>query len=465
MNTLDFIHPLDFLLLPFYFILAYSITLFIRNKNLVKGKQEYKNFHYAVLLKMLGAIALTAVYNFYYAQGDTCHYFRTGKALKELLFTRPLDYLEIMFGNPRPNPYYYFYDLDMTWPSFWINDPYSFFVSKVASVVEIFSFGFFFPTAVCFSFIGFYGLWKLYIMMCDIFRDLKKELFISLFVFPSVFFWTSGVLKDTLTLMAICLYLYAFYFLMIKRKFKVWYLIQLLLAVYIHINVKPYVLYALLPGSLIWFSVSLLDKYNASFMRSLFTIVLVSIGSAVGFFLLTVLGNKLGTFSMDKVVNRTTEVRDDLKKDYYQGKSFSIGQVDNSVSGMLKVAPLAIFTGLFRPTLIDVRNFFMLLSALENTFLLYLLIKILIKYKWRHIYNSIQANSIMIFMLLFSLFFAFTVGITISNFGALVRLKTPALPFFVMSLFIIDYYCKNKLYLKKNLVVKNQNYNTEYQFA
>jgi hypothetical protein len=38
---------------------------------------------------------------------------------------------------------------------------------------------------------------------------------------------------------------------------------------------------------------------------------------------------------------------------------------------------------------------------------------------------------------MFSLFFAFSVGLSTPNFGALARLKIPCLPFFVASLFAL----------------------------
>ncbi|NNF02533.1 MAG: hypothetical protein HKN22_07590 [Bacteroidia bacterium] len=42
----------------------------------------------------------------------------------------------------------------------------------------------------------------------------------------------------------------------------------------------------------------------------------------------------------------------------------------------------------------------------------------------------------MTFCIIFSLFFAFSVGLSTSNFGSLVRYKIPLLPFFVAALFI-----------------------------
>lgn len=47
-------------------------------------------------------------------------------------------------------------------------------------------------------------------------------------------------------------------------------------------------------------------------------------------------------------------------------------------------------------------------------------------------------HRILFFTVYFSLFFSFSVGLTTSNFGSLVRYKIPAIPFYVISLIIIS---------------------------
>jgi len=49
-----------------------------------------------------------------------------------------------------------------------------------------------------------------------------------------------------------------------------------------------------------------------------------------------------------------------------------------------------------------------------------------------------EANIFLFFTVYFSVFFAFSVGLTTSNFGSLVRYKIPAIPFFLISLIIIS---------------------------
>ncbi|GAB4453669.1 MAG: hypothetical protein OHK0036_16740 [Bacteroidia bacterium] len=443
----DFIEVYDFLLFPVYLIVFSMVAIFYKKKYLRLGKEEYRYFDIGIIIKMTGAFAFAMVYAFHYKDGDTGNYYRTGKALMELLFTRPSDYFEIMIGNAHPNRSYYFYTDDYTYPVFWTHDKYAFFVSRISSIVCIFGMGRFIPSTLVFSVIGFWGNWKLFQMFCEKYPHLRKQLFIAIFAVPSTAFWTSGIMKDTVTLSAVCWYLYGFYNLLIKRKMNWYYWLAILLAVYIHLNVKPYVLYALLPGSLIWWSVSVLDKYNVSVTRSVLTIVLISLGSVIGFFALSVLSDKMGDYAVDRVLEKSEVVRNDLKRDAYRGNSFDIGEYDHTLTGMIGIAPKAIFAGLFRPSLLDVRNPVMLISAFENTILLFLLIRLFWRYKWRNIFYVIYNESIVLFMLIFSLFFSYSVGLSISNFGSLVRLKTPALPFFVLSLFIIEFYC-NQLKIK-----------------
>jgi hypothetical protein len=112
---------------------------------------------------------------------------------------------------------------------------------------------------------------------------------------------------------------------------------------------------------------------------------------------------------------------------------------------MLGKAHLAIAATLFRPYLWDARNPVMLISALENTYILLLTIFLLVRLKFFGFFSLIGENPLLLFAVLFALFFAFSVGIATSNFGSLVRLKIPCIPFYVSSLFVLKY-----LYEQKN---------------
>jgi len=81
----------------------------------------------------------------------------------------------------------------------------------------------------------------------------------------------------------------------------------------------------------------------------------------------------------------------------------------------------------------------MVLSGLENLFMLGFSLYILINIKFAILIRSLFSNPLLVFAFLFSLFFAFSVGLTTANYGALARLKIPCIPFYLSSLFILYY--------------------------
>jgi len=92
---------------------------------------------------------------------------------------------------------------------------------------------------------------------------------------------------------------------------------------------------------------------------------------------------------------------------------------------------------LFRPYLWEGYNPGMLASGIENFILLMLTIYLLLRIKVFNIFRLMFRHHFLFLSVTFSLFFAFSVGLTTSNFGSLVRYKIPAMPLYVASLYII----------------------------
>ena len=80
----------------------------------------------------------------------------------------------------------------------------------------------------------------------------------------------------------------------------------------------------------------------------------------------------------------------------------------------------------------------MLLAASENLLLIYLLVTSIYKVGLFKYIKIVREDPFLIFMVIFSIFFAFSIGLTTANFGALVRYKIPLLPFLVSAVFIIN---------------------------
>ena len=83
----------------------------------------------------------------------------------------------------------------------------------------------------------------------------------------------------------------------------------------------------------------------------------------------------------------------------------------------------------------------MLLSALESLAMLVMTLYILWKANVRIFAILVHPNPF--FTLVFSLAFAFAVGVSTYNCGTLVRYKIPLMPFFVVSLVLTLFYINN----------------------
>jgi hypothetical protein len=106
---------------------------------------------------------------------------------------------------------------------------------------------------------------------------------------------------------------------------------------------------------------------------------------------------------------------------------------------MMSKLPAAVNVALFRPYLWESRKAIVLLNALEAFLFLFVTLKLLITIGPIRIWKAISSDPNIQFCLIFTLIFAFAVGISSGNFGALSRYRIPCLPTFALVLTLIYY--------------------------
>lgn len=440
---MNFLSVYDLVYPPFFIIIILGIALYIKKK---KSYYEdyYRYFIPGLSIKLLGAIAFCLVYTLYYSGGDSTGYYNEGEVINALFYKDPRAYFEVLFMGPTIQNYGYFDDntgyMDL---HTWLGDHSAIFIARLVSVLCFVSNGFV-ATTILLSTICYSGVWRLFKLYCLYFPNIQKQLAIAVLFIPSVVFWGSGLLKDTVTLSAVGWYSYCFHRLLVKKEYSITNILGIFISAYLLIALKPYILFALLPGSMIWLSYEKISKTRNKAIRTIIAPALIVAGLAGGFYALSSLGDVLGVYALENVLDRAVVVQQDLKSSYYGGNSFDIGDFDASVGGVLSKAHLAINAALFRPYLWEVRNPLMLLTAIESSYIFLLTFGLLWRLKFLGFFRFIWENPLLLFSVLFSLFFAFSVGLSTPNFGALSRLKIPCLPFFVASLFVLRYLYEKK---------------------
>jgi hypothetical protein len=147
--------------------------------------------------------------------------------------------------------------------------------------------------------------------------------------------------------------------------------------------------------------------------------------------------------SLDESLKMASVKQEDLTQSYYNGHSYNIGYFEPTISGVLgKVAPATI-AGLYRPFIWEAGNIVMLVSGVETLLLLFLSIYLVLfvvrSFLFKGVSHTIHllfGDSILVFSVFYVFLFAFVVGLTSSNFGALVRYKIPYFSFFLILLLV-----------------------------
>lgn len=408
---------------------------------------------FALIGKMIGAFFFLLVYTYYFNKlGDTFAYLGISNKLYLLILKNPSIIFEVFTPNTESKSIeFYQFIKEIDFYSEW--DTYT--VILFSTGINFFTLGLPFATTIVFSAISFIGLWKLYLIINRIFPEKKIEALIACLFVPSVVFWGSGVLKDTLVMGFFGFFLHSFFSVILYReiKFKNWF--WLIVSPTIIALIKPYIILSIIP-SLLFFFLSLTTKRIKNLVIKLVVLpILVIIISGISVYTIVKIGDFFPQYSTERVL----ETAQKYQLHHYAGgnvnaegagSGYSLGDYKATFFGVLTQVPLAINVTLFRPYLWEIRNPGMLISAFESFIFLIITVFILFKSGFINSFKIIRGHEFLIFSTVFFLFFAFAVGFSSYNFGALARYKIPCLPFFI---FVLLFLFKESKKRKKKLSI------------
>ena len=433
-------------LITFYLLIFFLIIRFIAKLKYDDDVKLKKLFIYAFLVKIFGGIGFGLIYDFHYNWlGDTHHYFINSNMLGDVFLKYPSVYFKHLFGFvtkenigllPTDAGYY---------PPF--RDSTMYAIHRFLSPFAIVGAKNYYVTCIVLNTFLYLVNWKFFSFLVKLFPDRKKLIAIAVLFVPSALFWSSGLVKDAFTFSFALLFIVGFYNLFFNFRINFWNIFYLVFSAYIILSIKPYILYSLLISSVIWLGFSYLQRVRNRILRVfVFPILMLSLGFAGLYVFCTISSSVGGAYKdVDSMLSKATIAQRDLKQEYYKGSAFDIGDYDASIEGAMSVTPAAIMAGLFRPFVWEARSMVVMLSGIENFVLLALTLYLLFVVGIRRVVSSVAKNPFLIFCLVFSLSMAMGIGLSTSNFGALVRFKIPLVPFFVMFLlFIREDYKKEK---------------------
>jgi hypothetical protein len=419
----------DLIVTPLVIIVVFVVAWLVRGR--VTDINIRKYFMPALTVRIIGALAVGFLYQFYYEGGDTYNYHTRGsRHVWEAFMSNPETGLRLLVANGQDSPGTYKYSSQI--PFF--RDPASYFVIRVSSLFDFVTFSSYSATAVLFSVISFSGAWCLFMAFYRQTPQHHLWLAMATLFIPSVVFWGSGLLKDTLTLAGVGFMTYSISNLFLLRRINVKSILLLMISAWVIFVVKKYILLCFLPAAFFWIYTRQLTAIRSMVLRlMLIPFVLLFLGGS-GYYAIQWVGRDDPRYSLDKIAVTAQITAYDIG--FYTGRdagsTYDLGTLDGTFSNMLSKFPQAVNVSLFRPYLWEVRNPLMLLSALESVVLL--LFTLVVVYRIRFRVARIMREPTILFCLIFSIMFAFAVGVSTFNFGTLTRYKIPLMPFYALAL-------------------------------
>lgn len=404
-----------------------------------------KHFRMGLAFKVFGGLSFALVYTYYYDYGgDTRVYFSSAQNLLNLAFRKPLIFFELFFNDSLGT----LTEFDFKSLFRFELSSREFFVVKITSVLALFGLNSYFGTTLMFALLSFCGTWIFYLSFTRLYPNLVNELSFAFFYFPSIFFWSSGISKDSLVLglMGVSFY----FFLLLSKKFNFFNLLISIICVYIIYRIKPYVIFSILPILIFYFFLNQGKKIQNPLIRKALVPFIFISGITTGIIGLNLLGELNPNYSIENVIKSSQQMQDwhyvegaNTADNHGRGSSYTLGKYSPSIIGILGIAPKAINVSLFRPYFWEVKNVGMLAAAIESFFTLIFTVFVILKVGLFRAIKTLIKEETAFICFAFAMIFLFFVGFSSYNFGALMRYKTPAIPFFFTSLIILMNYASN----------------------
>lgn len=430
-----------------FMYIAFMYLYFARRKNMnIKLHPEFKYYMSGLGMKLFGGLIFSIIYFYYYNGGDTTAYFYSGVAMKGMLWIDPVEYFrQVFLGDNSERALATYMGLPQAPYRYVFGDGHTFQVVRLSSLLALLTFNSYLISTLIIASLSFFGVWAGYRTFVSYFPEISGQLAIAFLFMPSVIFWGSGIMKDTFTFSAFCAWVYAVDEVFFKRRNSFSRLLLMLFSAMVMLTVKPYIFMVALPATMLWLLYMKVVKINNAMIRFVLIPLMAVLMVTSSLFILMKLGDSLDKFALDEALMNIEIIQSDMAgNEAYGDNKFNVGEFDGTWMGVIEKFPVATNATLFRPYIWESRSAVIAMSGLENLFVLGLTIWVLLKAGIRFSLRCIMGNPLLLMAVTFSLLFAFVVGVSTANFGALVRFKIPMLPFYVSSLFIILYFNSEK---------------------
>ncbi|HQW84202.1 MAG TPA: hypothetical protein PK987_07075 [Ferruginibacter sp.] len=429
---------IDYILLPIYLYIFYLIV----RKRSVKYTDAWlrKALITAFFLRMLGSVGYSLMVQYYYGYGDAFTFYYGSNFFRGQILENPGN-IKYLFSNAKEFMAWFNVEVgDINYAGYFGTGS-NLFIMKIATLVSFFSFNSFLVISLFFGLFSFAGQWKMFTVFNEInIQKHQRLLAWAVLYTPSIWFWGSGLMKDSICLGCMGFIIYFLYKIFVKKQARLKDLVLLFFLLFVVMQIKSYII-IILGIALVTIIFANLIASIKNFVIRAFVLMIFLFSMAITAFF-TNFNAQVQSFAEEYILQI-----DNLHKSYEELQN----AVENSEGGIVSIntnitlqgiilqSPWAIFSCLYRPFIWESRKIIILLTSLESMLLFFSTLFVIFRTGFFKAFKLLITDRYILFSFIAATLFALLIGLTTFNFGTMIRYKIILLPFYYFLL--VRLYC------------------------
>lgn len=333
-------------------------------------------------------------------------------------------------------------------PTYWLGANNRENIIGITGILHALLFDSFLATSVVFAVLGFIGQVFIYKTFVACYPDTRTRFWwrAGILFFPTLVFWSSGILKDSLGIFGLGCTLWGIYLLL--QQFRPRYLVLTIYGTYTMFIFRAQIAPALFVALIPW----MLQPLKAggegprvarpSHRVNIVVRVMLLAGSLLGFLVLGALVPRFSLVNLPHTIlelNGTFQRQPGLQTGVYAPIAPLV--TDVSWGGLIKAWPEALLLSLYRPFPWEAANLTARLAAAENMVLAALTVRFFLQLLiYRRIIRRLVRAPLFLTCVIFVAIFALGVGASTPDLGTISRYRIPLIPFLIGALIIAQYH-------------------------
>jgi hypothetical protein len=401
--------------------------IIFRHWKLHQGSSISMFYWPGLVVKAIAGVALGLIYLYYYQiSADTFLFFEDSKKLTGLAREDFLSYVQFLFLDDPTHP---------LWTEIVYQQSRALFMVKITSLFGLVTLDNYWIISLYLSVLSFLSAWRLATCTVESFPSTKTAAVVAFLFFPSVVFWSSGLIKESVAMTALFFLSAAVIRIWIGKQLPLWEWALVIFSAWIEWRLKYYYLAVFLPIAV----AALITRRLSDTWHLKGAVIKTLLWSATFIFPLVIISVLRPNFYPARILAVIVSNYEEFSAMSDAEDVIEYPSLEPTLASIVRNVPRAIVSGIFRPFPWEAHTMFQWLIAIENVVLLILCItsigSVAELVKSRH---RLLLCSILLYVTALCVFLA----LSTPNFGTLSRYRISFLPFLFLVITIENPFVK-----------------------